>query len=87
MIPPSYTPATLRAVLPQQADGDMAFAFDTAIGPIRLRMTEAWVIDLVAGLTEMMAYQRRRTNIQSPISSGSPKEDGSPHDCHRQEAA
>lgn len=80
MIPPSYTPATLRCVMPQQADGEMAFAFDTDAGTIRLRMTEDWVIELLSGLTEMMAYQRRRTNIQSPISDGSPKEDGSPHE-------
>lgn len=84
MIPPSYTPATLRCVMPQQADGEMAFAFDTATGTIRLRMTEASVIDLVAGLTEMMAYQRRRTNVQPPISAGSPKEDGSPQEGQSQ---
>lgn len=78
MIPPSYTPARLHCYLPQQNDGDFAFAFDTANGIVRFRLPECDALQFIAGLTEEMA--QRRIKSQSDRSSGSPNFDGSPQE-------
>ena len=80
MIPPSYKAATWRTVLPQQEDGDLAFAFTTDNGPVRLRMTEEDVVTFTFLLMESMANQRARMKFQSQSSSGSPSVDGSPQE-------
>lgn len=80
MIPPSYTLATLRTVLPQQVDGDLAFAFDTPAGPIRLRMSEGEAVRFFAWLFDSMDQRRARMKVQSERSSGSPNSDGSPQE-------
>lgn len=77
MIPPSYMPATVRGVLPQQVNGDMAFSFDTADGTVRLRISGDGAIWLASVLFESMDYLTR-TKVQSAMSSGSPHSDGSP---------
>lgn len=78
MIPPSYIKARRYCVLPQQADGDVAFGVETESGIVRLRLSEADALWLVSGLLAEMS--QRRTSSQSEISSGSRNLDGSPQD-------
>lgn len=79
MIPPSYRRATWCATLPQQADGDLAFAFETDGGVVRLRVSEDEAVTFMATLMEAMDFQRR-TRAQSEISAGSLNLDGSPQE-------
>ena len=78
MIPPSYQPAIVRCVLPQQADGDVAFAFNTESEIVRLRLSERNALLLVSGLLREISQSREKP--QSDRSSGSPNVDGSPQE-------
>lgn len=76
MIPPSYTPAALRAVLPvDEKAGRMGVAFDTESGPIRLAIP---VGDAEKMAQWILGYIQ--PECQSDSSSGSPNAEGSPQE-------
>lgn len=76
MIPPSYSPASLRAVLPVDLACDrIGIAFDTDQGAVRVAIPVA-----DAGALASLIADYIRPELHADKSSGSPSCEGSPQE-------